>query len=379
MTPAPPHVPAPSSDRPKASFVEKLRQVRERDAEIRAWPIAARVRVLRNYTIENLGPLVRYECARDRIAADVSFCDFDAFEQEVVDPASVTNATNPDIVLVSLWLDGLLESSERAAFDVPQVYDRCARLLDTLASRVSSTIIVTTILPPFFALGGAGQVRHDVAVRACVADLNARLLAYASTAPRVHAVDLTRLVARVGERAAFDPRFWYLYRAPLRNELLELLAEELGVVVRSLKGGAKKVLVLDCDNTLWGGIVGEDGVDGIALDAVSYPGSAFRDFHRQIVALKERGVMLALASKNNDADVMAVLDGHHDAGNAADPVGSALAKIVRALPESVAAQAARVVAGVAELCFIPTVSCWLYGRPASAWVKPPVRDSVSMH
>ena len=77
-----------------------------------------------------------------------------------------------------------------------------------------------------------------------------------------------------------------------------------------LKGKAKKCVVVDCDDTLWGGVVGEDGLDGIKLDRNSYPGKAFYDFQTGLLHLAERGILVVLCSKNNEADVLEVLDKH---------------------------------------------------------------------
>ena len=101
-------------------------------------------------------------------------------------------------------------------------------------------------------------------------------------------------------------------RAPFRTAFLNLYARQISRVACALKGRVKKCLVLDCDNTLWGGVVGEDGLDGIKLDLNEYPGRAYHDFQKTLLHLYERGVLILLCSKNNEADVFDVLD-HHPA------------------------------------------------------------------
>lgn len=78
----------------------------------------------------------------------------------------------------------------------------------------------------------------------------------------------------------------------------------------TLNGRGKKCLVLDCDNTLWGGVIGEDGIEGIQLDGHDYPGRVYYDFQKNVLQLAERGVLIALCSKNNEQDVLEVLDNH---------------------------------------------------------------------
>lgn len=113
----------------------------------------------------------------------------------------------------------------------------------------------------------------------------------------------------VGIEQSGDARKWYLYRQPYSEQFWSEVATHLFQALRRQKTASKKCLVVDCDNTLWGGIVGEDGLEGIKLGE-DFPGSAFRDFQRQLLTLKSRGVMLAICSKNNEADVWEVFNRH---------------------------------------------------------------------
>jgi FkbH-like protein len=99
-------------------------------------------------------------------------------------------------------------------------------------------------------------------------------------------------------------------RAPFKKDFLAQYAWEIVRAGRALKGKAKKCVVLDCDNTLWGGVVGEDGVAGIKLDPFEYPGRCFYDFQKSILNLIDQGVIVAVCSKNNEADALEVFDNH---------------------------------------------------------------------
>jgi len=125
----------------------------------------------------------------------------------------------------------------------------------------------------------------------------------------VHMVDYAALVSQFGVKNWYDSRMRLYAKAPIANGMLGNLALEYMKYFRALGGLTKKCLVLDLDNTLWGGVVGEDGVEGIQLGA-NYPGSAFVEFQRVVLDLYRRGVILAIASKNNPADVDAVFNNH---------------------------------------------------------------------
>src|ERR1700682_4492874 len=97
---------------------------------------------------------------------------------------------------------------------------------------------------------------------------------------------------------------------PFSESFLPVLAAEYIRIIRPLKGLVRKCIVLDLDETLWGGVVGEDGLQGIKLGGNDAPGNAYYDFQIALDALRRRGVLLALCSKNNPEDVWPVIDGH---------------------------------------------------------------------
>jgi FkbH-like protein len=285
-----------------------VKALRELEPQADAWQKIS-FRVLRNYTLENMEPLVRFECAQFKIDASMTFSDFDTFEQEVVDPQSLTNTDPSDVVVVSLWIDDLF-GQRSVSFEAGPIVERVTGLLDRLIKNTPSTLVLTSFLPPFFAVGGARVGKTRDSALECVREVNRLVESYSQNQERIHVIDLSAISARLGEEASIDPRFWYLYKAPLKNEALSVMASELAQLAAGIRGAAKKVLVLDCDNTLWGGIVGEDGIEGIALDPNSYPGAVFYDFQRQILALKNQGALISICSKNNEADVLNVLEQH---------------------------------------------------------------------
>jgi len=132
---------------------------------------------------------------------------------------------------------------------------------------------------------------------------------YVSRAGNLLILDLDSLQRYFGIERSLDDRKWYLYRQPYTEAFWNELGQQLAASLTRQRVAAKKCIVIDCDNTLWGGIVGEDGLAGIALGE-DYPGSVFRDFQHQLLTLRSQGVMVALCSKNNEADVWEVFDRH---------------------------------------------------------------------
>ena len=120
--------------------------------------------------------------------------------------------------------------------------------------------------------------------------------------PATLLLDLDDIALQVGRAQFFDRRYWLSARFPFTAQAAHELARRVLAVGTVLKTPKAKILVLDADNTLWGGVVGEDGFDGIALGP-DYPGNAYVEFQRRILDLQQRGFILAMCSKNNAADV----------------------------------------------------------------------------
>src|SRR5205823_8776652 len=125
----------------------------------------------------------------------------------------------------------------------------------------------------------------------------------------VHVVDYAGLVMRHGAIHWYDQRMEHYARAPISSAQLPNLVKEYLKFFRALTGQTKKCLVVDLDNTLWGGVLGEDGLRGIQLGP-TYPGNAYMAFQEALLGLQQRGILLAIASRNNPADVDQVFAVH---------------------------------------------------------------------
>lgn len=139
---------------------------------------------------------------------------------------------------------------------------------------------------------------------------NEMLRSEAEAFPNVRIVDTGAIVQLLGADAAFDTRFYLRSTAPFATPFVNELARRIVAGARGFNSYFYKALVLDCDNTLWGGIIGEDLLEGIKLDPHSYPGRVFWQAQQAFLALERQGVLLCLCSKNNPEDVDEVLDKH---------------------------------------------------------------------
>ena len=122
-------------------------------------------------------------------------------------------------------------------------------------------------------------------------------------------IDLDEIFSNYGFLQIFDDRNWYVARCRFSELGLQKIVGTLNEVVIKIKQPSKKVLVLDCDNTLWGGVIGEDGIENLKLGTDGV-GKIFSDFQKTVLRLKKQGILIVLASKNNEADVWEVFKNH---------------------------------------------------------------------
>ena len=277
-----------------------------------------RVALLGSFTLDPLAPLVQARALRSRLALLVYVGGFNTWRQEGLDPASGLRCFRPDAVFLAVrgedlcpaLLDRYLELSEaEVAGQVADLVGQIAEFIRSLREWSDARLVVPTFpVPPAPALGILDhQVAHGQT--AAFRQANAALQDLAKRSRDVWLLDAERLMGAVGAWRSRDNRLWGLAGLPLSGAALHALAEEYVTYLRAFTGLARKVLVLDLDNTLWGGVVGEDEATGIQLGP-EYPGSAYLDFQRVILGLHRRGVLLALNSHNNEADALEVLESH---------------------------------------------------------------------
>ncbi|MCD7807031.1 MAG: HAD-IIIC family phosphatase, partial [Lachnospiraceae bacterium] len=125
----------------------------------------------------------------------------------------------------------------------------------------------------------------------------------------VHALKIASMAREYGKRSFFSDKLWYMGKIPYSNEGTRLVAQEICRVVALSERSPKKVLILDLDNTLWGGILGERGVEGIELSD-DHLGAVYKKIQLKLLQMKHSGVLLAVCSKNNQSDVEEVWERH---------------------------------------------------------------------
>jgi len=277
-----------------------------------------RVALLRNIVIEPIVPYLKVHSGRAGLQLRLQLGNYDNLQEDVFQSGSPLFEFRPDVVIMALRLQLLApklvlsytslspaESEELVA----QVLARVDDLVRAIRERSAGVILVHNFERPAWPAYGILDLQRTHGQVNTIHRLNEQLAERLQRIGGAFVVDLDGLLSRLGYDQGLDQRYWHVGRAPYRPRLLEQLAREYVRFAAALKGKNKKCLVLDCDNTLWGGVVGEDGINGIRLEP-NYPGSAYLEFQHAVLDLYHRGILLALNSKNNEADVLEVLEKH---------------------------------------------------------------------
>ena len=292
------------------SLHEIIKAVHESESRAEASLQEIRVYVLNNHTVDNLRWFLQGLGYREGLKIIYTQGPYDAIMQEVLQPGSAFDQTRPEVVVLSLLFESLVPDFALNQFSVADVTERLRRMIEAITSKSTAIVVANTfLLPPYSADGIAGsRIPHSLGNK--IRAVNERYRRLAEETPNVYLIDFNLIEQHLGIARSRDYRLWFTAKALLTNKFLQAYADEIFKVLRALKGKSKKCLVLDCDGTLWGGLAGEDGLEGIRLDAHEYPGNIFYRFQQNVLALLERGAILCLCSKNNPEDVWEILDTH---------------------------------------------------------------------
>lgn len=265
-----------------------------------------------------LNPLIApltAELARHGLLLRPLLGDFDSYVFDLADPASALYAARPDLALCVLDPQVVFDEvpSPWRPHDVARAFDDRLRVLDHLAGRFSSAghgvLVLNTIPLPRHLAAQLVDHRSRAELGALWREANARLLRLGGSYPGVVVIDTDTLIS--DGLAVTEPRLSVYAKAHLTPELLAAYANQVAHLARHATGRTKKVLAVDLDGTVWGGVLGEDGAEGVIL-ADGYRGEAFTAFQKTIRQLAAQGVLLAAVSKNDLEPVQRVLRDHPD-------------------------------------------------------------------
>ena len=263
--------------------------------------------LLGSSTLSHLLPGIRLGALRRGFQLDIYVGPYGLYRQELADAGSGLYAFHPDVVCFAFDAQHLAggdnASPEAAMANLRQCWQLASESLGCRA------VLQQTLLPRFPTLLGNNEDRLASSPAAIVAQINSGLRA-AAPGEGVTLLSVDTWAAEDGLANWFDASLWYQAKQEIHPRASVLYGDQVGRLVAALWGRSAKCLVLDLDNTLWGGVIGDDGLDGIVLGQGSPAGEAYVAIQRYAKQLSERGVILAVCSKNDEANALEPFEKH---------------------------------------------------------------------
>ena len=276
---------------------------------------SVRLALLASTTVDQLAPDIRLAGLRRRLLFDVYVGPYGQYRQQFLDSESPLAGFQPEVVLLALTAREAIASIPLTATqaEAEAAVDRSIRELCGLWTRARETFRATVVQQTFLNVSDPIFGNYDRLVPGApsrlIALLNERL-SEAAAANGVALLDVARASERDGLDTWFDLTRWLQAKMEIAPRAAPMYGDLLARVVAAQRGLSKKCLVLDLDNTLWGGVIGDDGPEGIVLGEGTGAGEAYLALQRYAKRLSERGVILAVCSKNDPAVAEAVFHEH---------------------------------------------------------------------
>ena len=263
-----------------------------------------RLAMLAEATTDYLAPAIRATAPRHGILAELYVPEFGQATQDVLGRSSALAEFGADMALiaqnhVSLGLATVHMDADAAHQAVSGALSRMRALIDGLQCMGVGTVIVQTVPAPPEPWCGHFDRRATGSVAAQIDAFNAGLVALADECSAV-ILDIAALADLVGRVRWFDHAYWHRAKLPFALDCVPLYADHVVRLIAALRGKARKCLVLDLDNTCWGGVIGDDGLEGIRIGQGTAEGEAFLAIQNYALQLKARGIVLAVCSKNEE-------------------------------------------------------------------------------
>jgi FkbH-like protein len=277
-----------------------------------------RLAVLRSFTVEPLVPLLRAGAFAGGIDLSVQVGEFNAYAQEILNSESKLYRFAPDVVILAaqtrdlapeLWDSFTALSSDEVQAVVERVTTGLRDLIRAFRRRSQAHLIVHGLETPLFPARGVLDAQTECSQAAAVNQINRAWRRLAVEERGVYFLDYDAVVARHGRARWHDERRRLTTRLPFTVDAFAEMTGEWLRFLHPLAGRVCKALITDLDNTLWGGVVGEDGIEGVKL-GTEHPGAHYQALQRVMLDLYRRGVILGVCSKNNLADALAALESH---------------------------------------------------------------------
>jgi FkbH-like protein len=273
-----------------------------------------RLAIVADFAAQQLTPLLKVLFARRGFRLEVYEAGYDTIDLEILNPASALYAFEPQFVAIlnsaQKLKTKLYTSQDRSVF-AEQAVARFTGLWAALRENSGATIIQSNFVIPSERAFGNYELKIEHSVGAIFSDINCSLARASRNHKNVLLCDVDFLASEIGRANWSDERLWSMAKTFCKLEHLPHFAKSITDIVTTAQGLVVKCVVLDLDNTLWGGVIGDDGISGILLGGYD-EGESFVNFQHFLLELKRRGIILTVVSKNEHAAAISPFREHPD-------------------------------------------------------------------
>lgn len=277
-----------------------------------------KIALLTSFTAGGIKEVLNVKCYQLGICAEFFIAPYNQYLQQILDRNSLLYKFNPDITIVFIDIKSLfgeyfyfpyrLSIEERKDL-IDKIASELTMLIETLQNNSKNKIILHNFEVPFYSPMGILEYKMPFGFIESVETLNNKLEDKFRGNYRVFLFNYDGFCSKYGKKNLCDPKMYYLGDIKVDFKYIILLCNEYLSYIKPHLNLSRKCLILDLDNTLWGGILGEDGLEGIRLGQAN-EGKPFLEFQKYILSLHERGIILGINSHNNPNDVYKVFREH---------------------------------------------------------------------
>ena len=263
-----------------------------------------RLALLGDSATQFLAKAIRGHGYEEKINFEIFEADYDQLDRQILDPGSELYHLNPEFILLYLSSEKLwkrfahLDPKAKPLF-ADQILSDLKNWWQNIASNSNAKIIQLNLVELNDGVFGNFANRAPSSFLFQLRKLNCGLMALAQEHKQVFIADIAALASHVGYANAHDPRLYVMSKVAFALEFLPPVAKAVTDIIKAASGTFKKCLILDLDNTVWGGVIGDDGMEGIQVGELGM-GHAFDALQEWARELKQRGIILAVCSKNEE-------------------------------------------------------------------------------
>jgi FkbH-like protein len=279
-----------------------------------------KIAILSSYTITGISSVLNVLSHNNKIKSTIYESNYNEYVQDILNSDSDLYKFKPDIIFLNVDILSLFGrfyfipydlNTELRKKNIEDIFFNFKNLISTLSLNLNCKIIVNNLLIPNYSPLGIYENKQEYGFIESITSFNIKLNEVFFSNPHINIFDFNSFCSNLGKKNIFNYKFYYLGDFKINPLFIPNFSYEYFRYIKTLKVPSKKCIILDLDNTLWGGVIGESSINEIHLGPTK-EGRPFMEFQLHLLALYQRGIILAINSKNNYEDAMYIIDNHPD-------------------------------------------------------------------